>query len=114
MGAASTDTEGLFTALSHPIRRQILREMIARRIELSPSELADMLDHSLSKLSYHFGVLVECGAIELVRTRPARGSTQHFYRPAIDAEWARKALRATAPASNRGRGGKRSPDRRLM
>jgi DNA-binding transcriptional ArsR family regulator len=114
MGAAGTNIEGLFTALSHPIRRQILREMIARRTELSPSELADMLDHSLGKLSYHFGILVECGAIELVRTRPARGSTQHFYRPAIEAEWARKALRTTAPASNRRSGGKRSPNRRLM
>jgi DNA-binding transcriptional ArsR family regulator len=102
MGAASsTDANNLFTALGHPIRRQILREMISRRAELSPSELADELGHSLSKLSYHFGVLIECGAIELVGTRPARGSTQHFYRPAIEAAWARKALRATAPDANR-------------
>jgi DNA-binding transcriptional ArsR family regulator len=96
MGAASsTDMRDLFTALGHPIRRQILREMIKRRTELSPSELAEDLDHPLSKLGYHVNVLVECGAIKLVETRPARGSTQHFYRPAIDAEWARKALRAT-------------------
>lgn len=94
---SSTDTRDLFTALGHRIRRQILREMIARRTELSPSELAEELGHSLSKVSYHFGILIECGAIKLVRTRPARGSTQHFYRPAIDAEWAREALRATAP-----------------
>jgi DNA-binding transcriptional ArsR family regulator len=104
MGAASsTDMRDLFTALGHPIRRQILREMIARRTGISPRELADDLGHSLGKLSYHVGILVECGAIELVETRPARGSTQHFYRPAIDAEWARKALRATE-----GRRGKRS------
>lgn len=106
MGAASsTNANDLFTALGHPIRRQILRELMRRRTELSPSELAEELGHSLSKLSYHFGILVECSAIELVRTRPARGSTQHFYRAAIEAEWARKALRATAPNSkNRGRG----------
>lgn len=104
MGAgSSTDTKDLFTALGHPIRRQILREMIARGSELSPRELADDLGHSLGKLGYHVSVLVECGAIELVETRPARGSTQHFYRPAIDADWARKALRATA-----GERGKRS------
>jgi DNA-binding transcriptional ArsR family regulator len=97
MGApSSTDMGDLFTALGHPIRRQILREMIARRTELSPRELADELGHSLGKLSYHVGILLACGAIELVKTRPARGSTQHFYRPAIEAEWARKALRATA------------------
>ncbi len=96
-----TDGEDLFTALSHPIRRQVLRTMMARRIERSPSELAEELEHSLSKLSYHFSILVECGAIRLVRTSPARGSTQHFYRPAIDAAWARKALRATAPAPAR-------------
>jgi DNA-binding transcriptional ArsR family regulator len=99
MGAASrTDARDLFTALGHRIRRQILREMMARRTELSPSELAEELGHSLGKLSYHFGILVECGAIKLIRTEPAaRGSTQHFYRPAIDEEWARRALRATAP-----------------
>jgi DNA-binding transcriptional ArsR family regulator len=99
--ANSSDGEALFTALSHPIRRQVLRTMMARRIERSPSELAEELEHSLSKLSYHFGVLVDCGAIRLVRTSPARGSTQHFYRPAIDADWARKALRVTAPTPAR-------------
>jgi DNA-binding transcriptional ArsR family regulator len=96
-----TNGDALFTALSHPIRRQVLRTMMARRVERSPSELAEELEHSLSKLSYHFGILVDCGAIRLVRTSPARGSTQHFYRPAIDADWARKALRATAPSLTR-------------
>jgi DNA-binding transcriptional ArsR family regulator len=104
MGATNSPARDLFTALSHPIRRQILREMIARRAELSPSELAARLEHSLSKLSYHFDVLLECSAIELVRTRPARGSTQHFYRPALQADWARKALRATAPDAKKKRG----------
>jgi DNA-binding transcriptional ArsR family regulator len=95
-----TDANDLFIALGHPIRRQILREMIRRRIELSPSELADDLDHSLSKLSYHVSILLDCGAIELVKTQPTRGSTQHFYRSALEAEWARKALRATAPGAD--------------
>jgi len=105
MGAATTDANDLFTALSHPIRRQILRELLRRRIERSPSDMAEQLDHSLSKLSYHFGVLIDCRAIELVRTEPARGSTEHFYRAAIDADWARKALRATASNSKSGRRG---------
>jgi DNA-binding transcriptional ArsR family regulator len=106
MGTASrTDANDLFTALAHPIRRQVLRKMIARRTELSPSELVADLDHSLGKLSYHFGVLAECGAIELVGTRPTRGATQHFYRPTLEAEWARQALRATAPEADRRRRG---------
>jgi DNA-binding transcriptional ArsR family regulator len=104
MGTASeTGARDLFTALGHPIRRQILRALMAGRAALSPSELAGQLGHSLSKVSYHFDILVDCGAIKLVRTRPARGSTQHFYRPTIRAEWARRALRATAPDRKRRR-----------
>lgn len=85
----------LFTALAHPLRRRILRRMIAEGSEISPRELATCLSEPLSALSYHVRVLAECKAIKLVRTKQIRGSTQHFYRPAIKAEWARSAL-ATA------------------
>jgi len=85
----------LFTALGHPLRRRILRKMIAQRSEISPLELATSLDEPLSALSYHVRVLAECGAIRLVRMKQIRGSTQHFYRPAIKAQWARTALRTT-------------------
>ena len=71
--------------------------MIADKGETSPRELAAGLDEPLSALSYHVRVLAECEAIELVGTRQIRGSTQHFYRAAIKARWARTALRQRGP-----------------
>ncbi|HEY0391309.1 MAG TPA: helix-turn-helix domain-containing protein [Solirubrobacterales bacterium] len=95
----------LFTALGHPLRRRILRKMIEQGGEISPLELSASLDEPLSALSYHVRVLVECEAIRLVRMKQVRGSTQHFYRLAIRAQWARTALR-----TNKGRP-KKKPSR---
>ncbi|HEY6550288.1 MAG TPA: helix-turn-helix domain-containing protein [Solirubrobacterales bacterium] len=96
----------LFTALAHPVRRRILRKMIEGGGQISPRELAIDLDEALSALSYHVRVLAECEAIKLVRTKQIRGSTQHFYRAAIRAQWARTALRKTEgrPKKNRSQG----------
>jgi DNA-binding transcriptional ArsR family regulator len=96
----------LFAALSHPLRRRILRRMLAEQGETSPRELSAQLREPLSALSYHVRVLAECGAISLRRTKKNRGSTQHFYRPAVKASWARSALAATKdpPKENRRRG----------
>ncbi|HEX8751845.1 MAG TPA: helix-turn-helix domain-containing protein [Solirubrobacterales bacterium] len=69
-------------ALRHPLRRTILEELAGGRTVGSPRELADDLGAPLSNVSYHFRVLAECDAIDLVRTRQVRGSVQHFYRPA--------------------------------
>jgi DNA-binding transcriptional ArsR family regulator len=85
----------LFNALGHPMRRQILREMLDAPEEMSPRELAARLSAQLSALSYHVRVLAECRAIELVRTHKIRGSTQHFYRAVLTTKWALTALRAS-------------------
>jgi DNA-binding transcriptional ArsR family regulator len=82
----------LFTALGHPLRRRILREMLDLGEEISPRELSLRLAAQLSALSYHVRVLAECDAIELVRTQQIRGSTQHFYRPLVRESWALAAL----------------------
>jgi DNA-binding transcriptional ArsR family regulator len=102
----SDKANDLFTALGHPLRRRILRQMIGKKREASPRELAISLDEPLSALSYHVRVLAECEAIKLVRTKQIRGSTQHFYRPAVRAQWARTALKTTEGRSkkNRSRG----------
>ena len=102
----SNKANDLFTALGHSLRRRILRQMIRKNGETSPLELATSLDEPLSALSYHVRVLADCGAIKLVRTKQIRGSTQHFYRPAVRAKWARTALRTTEglPKKNRPRG----------
>ena len=93
------------------MRRRILREMLDTSEEISPRELAVTLAEQLSALSYHVRVLAECGAIKLVRTERIRGSTQHFYRPAVRADWALTALEAEqAPPGAKGRSpGEESP-----
>lgn len=84
----------LHNALGHPMRRQILREMRDTDGEISPRELAVNLSQQLRGLSYHVRVLHKCEAIELVRTERIRGSTQHFYRFIVKADWALAALEA--------------------
>jgi DNA-binding transcriptional ArsR family regulator len=83
-------------AMGHPLRRDILKEMQGKK-EISPRELSQLLEESLSNVSYHIRVLEKCDAITLVRTRPARGSMQHFYRFAIEAEWAYGILGLSPP-----------------
>jgi DNA-binding transcriptional ArsR family regulator len=95
MAGSNPKGHDLFTALGHPMRRRILREMLDARDEVSPRELAVKLSEQLSALSYHVRVLAECRAIELVRTQRIRGSTQHFYRAVVKANWALSALDAT-------------------
>jgi DNA-binding transcriptional ArsR family regulator len=76
-------SQAVLTALRHPLRREILRQ--ASRPEsppLSPRDVSRELERPLSNVSYHVRVLHECGALTLVRRKPVRGSTQHFYSPA--------------------------------
>ena len=89
---SGSQADDLFTALAHPTRRRILRRAIAEEAEVSPRGLASALALPLARISYHVRVLAHCGALELVRTRQTRGSNQHFYRPSVDAPWARQAL----------------------
>jgi DNA-binding transcriptional ArsR family regulator len=91
MAGAGDTTQNLLVALGHPTRRQILREMDGRP-PASPRQLTEKLDETLSNVSYHFRVLAESGVLELVATRPVRGSTQHFYDVSIDAGWAQALL----------------------
>ena len=80
----------LIRALGHPTRDRILRTLWGG--EASPADLAKELDIPLGHLAYHFRVLLQCDAIELVRTEPVRGTLKHVYRPIIrpyldDKQW---------------------------
>jgi DNA-binding transcriptional ArsR family regulator len=86
-----SDDNDLLVALGHPLRRDILREMVGEEA-ISPREIATALQQPLSNVSYHVRVLADCAAITLVDAKPARGSMQHFYRTAIEAPWARQVL----------------------
>jgi DNA-binding transcriptional ArsR family regulator len=68
----------LAKALSHPVRAQVLTILNAR--VASPTQIAQELELPLGNVSYHVKELEKYGCIELVRTRPARGGTEHFYR----------------------------------
>lgn len=94
MAGSKPKDRDLYNALDHPMRRQILREMRDTDGEVSPRELSVTLLQELSALSYHVRVAEECDAIELVRTERVRGSTQHFYRFSVKADWALAALEA--------------------
>jgi DNA-binding transcriptional ArsR family regulator len=88
----------LVKALGHPLRQQVLirlNEGVA-----SPSEVAGELGERLPNISYHFRILHELGAIELVGTTPRRGALEHHYRATMrpffsDDDW------ATLPPSTR-------------
>jgi DNA-binding transcriptional ArsR family regulator len=86
-----SDDNDLLVALRHPLRRDILREMVGKEA-ISPREIAGTLGQPLSNVSYHVRVLADCAAVSLVRTQPVRGSMQHFYCVAIEAPWARQVL----------------------
>jgi DNA-binding transcriptional ArsR family regulator len=68
-------------ALGHPLRVMVLDELA--RQTASPVQLARTWGIGLSKLSYHVTVLKNADLIEEVETRPAGGSTEHFYRASI-------------------------------
>lgn len=89
-----SNANDLLVALRHPLRREILRRMAGEEA-ISPREIASVLRRPLSNVSYHVRVLADHAAIVLVRTQPVRGSTQHFYRTAIEAPWARQILGLT-------------------
>ncbi len=70
----------LLKALAHPVRMHLLGVLSYRPI--SPAEFARERGEPVSKVAHHFRSLEKLGCIELMHTRPVRGSTEHFYRRA--------------------------------
>jgi DNA-binding transcriptional ArsR family regulator len=69
--------QAMARALAHPLRRSLLTALRGRTA--SPRELAAEMNVSLPKLSYHVRQLAAAGLLLLVRERPRRGVTEHFY-----------------------------------
>lgn len=71
-------TPNLAAIAAHPTR---LRSwfLLAERT-MSPKEIADEIGQELNHVAYHVRVLLDLGAIELVRTEPRRGAMAHWYR----------------------------------
>jgi hypothetical protein len=68
----------LARALNHPLRSEILVALQDR--VASPNELHRTLKAPLSNVAYHTRVLHKLECVELVATKPRRGSTEHFYK----------------------------------
>ena len=73
------------TAINHPLRVKILATLATR--EASPSELAKEFDEDLGVVNYHARKLEKLGMVEVVRERPVRGSTEHFYKSTTRPWW---------------------------
>jgi DNA-binding transcriptional ArsR family regulator len=93
MATPHTPDARIAKVLSHPMRPRIL-EILTKRGEASPNEIAKELVASLGSVSYHVRILRDEGWLELVRTEGRRGAVEHFYRtteaPFLDdAQWER-------------------------
>lgn len=87
--------DALLFLLQHPLRKRLLRLYVKEADVLSPKQLSDFTKESLSSVGYHVRALAEHGAVKLIRTKPRRGSVEHFYRATslVDAvPWGRAAL----------------------
>jgi len=98
-------TARLFRGLAHPVRLRVILALDAG--PLSPSQLDERLNVGLSLVAYHVRALRDDGFLELVETRPARGSIESFYRPTARGRWARYVIVAARHgiADVRGRDG---------
>jgi DNA-binding transcriptional ArsR family regulator len=76
-GGKETIDQALVRALAHPMRVRILEALQGRTA--SPTELAREFRESLGVVSYHANALLDVDCIEQVRTRPKRGTVEHFY-----------------------------------
>lgn len=92
------DPNELVSALNHPLRRRILRALDHQEVA-SPVELSRILQEPIGNISYHMKCMRDLDVVELVGTKPVRGSTEHFYRSTLlnlnsDANWVRAVLNA--------------------
>lgn len=76
--SAPAVTANLAAIAGHPTRLRAWF-LLAERT-MSPKEIAREIGQDVGHVAYHVRELVRYGAIELVRTEPRRGATEHWYR----------------------------------
>jgi hypothetical protein len=92
MPAAAVVDNRFARVVAHPLRHRLIHAYTIQTS--SPSRVAAALGERVNVVSYHTAVLVRAGCLELVRTEPRRGATEHFYRATArcdieDEEWER-------------------------
>jgi DNA-binding transcriptional ArsR family regulator len=74
----------LINAISHPLRRRILRFLADRGEQSSPTKIGKEFHLHVGMIGYHVRVLQELGAVELSDEAMVRGAVEHFYETTID------------------------------
>jgi len=83
-GGEHFDWNLLVPLVVHPLKVAIVEALHWIGRPVSPTDVSRMFgedteDHYLSLVAYHASKLEEIGAVEVVRTRPARGALEKFY-----------------------------------
>lgn len=76
-GRRGRGKQELVRALSHPVRVEILQALHGRIA--SPAELSREIGQRPAVVSYHASTLLKCGCVELVHSRPQRGTIENFF-----------------------------------
>jgi DNA-binding transcriptional ArsR family regulator len=74
--------DALVLHMVHPLKVSIVEALRWIDEPMSASDLTKVIDdekYGLSHVSYHMVKLASAGVIEVVRTRPVRGSLEKFY-----------------------------------
>jgi DNA-binding transcriptional ArsR family regulator len=74
--------DALVPHIVHPLKVTIVEALRWIDQPLSASDLTKVIEddkYGLSHVSYHMVKLARAGALEVVRTRPVRGSLEKFY-----------------------------------
>jgi hypothetical protein len=93
--------EDLISAINHPLRRQILRQIHSVDEPQSPCQFVHEFDleNMLSQISYHVTVLARYRVISLSAQRQVRGALEHLYASEVsDVTWLRGLLNRTREA----------------
>jgi DNA-binding transcriptional ArsR family regulator len=73
----------LIVAISHPVRRRVLRVLHDGDEPRSPIQITRELPLPLGMVAYHTLVLRRCGAVKLAGEQMVRGAVEHFYETTI-------------------------------
>jgi DNA-binding transcriptional ArsR family regulator len=84
----------LITAVSHPLRRRILRAYLDGPLEhASTGELARAIDQEADKVSYHLKTLAQCEVLRPVRSENgAADGDSYGWALDVEADWLRVVL----------------------
>ncbi len=80
----SPEPDQVMKALTHPVRRGILRILHQAGEARSAKELSLPLNKPISKISYHLRALKTTGIVVLTDEQPTRGSVERFYASAVE------------------------------